>query len=107
LTSNRIHLAQNIHDQLDDFRYLLSELSFQPTWIAEIIANKTEFIGAHDAAAPGMGGVWFPAETDLPVNQVGTRLSTTHAPCNQCQLSQLQQPIVWRAQFPKHTSNMI
>eukprot|EP00978_Attheya_sp_CCMP212_P041850 scaffold245372_cov41-Attheya_sp.AAC.1 len=48
-----------------------------------------------------MGGVWFPAETDLPVDQVGTRLST-RAPCDQGRLSQLQQPILWRAQFPKH-----
>ena len=76
-SNNCIHLTQNIHDQLDDFRYLLSELSSRPTRIAEIIADKTEFIGAHDAAAPGMGGVWFPAETDLPVDQVGTCLLYT------------------------------
>eukprot|EP00978_Attheya_sp_CCMP212_P009866 scaffold23476_cov53-Attheya_sp.AAC.9 len=54
-----------------------------------------------------MGGVWFSAVTDLPVDQVGTRLSTTHAPCDQGRLSQLQQPIVCRAQFPKHISIMM
>eukprot|EP00978_Attheya_sp_CCMP212_P019718 scaffold55486_cov39-Attheya_sp.AAC.1 len=61
-----------------------------------------EFIGAHDAAAPGMGGVWLLAETEVSVDQVGTRAPTL-APCDQeGRLPQLQQPILWRAQFPKH-----
>jgi hypothetical protein len=100
-SNNRIHLTSTIHDQLDDFRYLLRELSSRPTRIAELIADKTEFIGAHDAAAPGMGGVWLPVDTEVSVDQVGTRTPTL-APCDQCRLPQLQQPILWRAQFPKH-----
>eukprot|EP00978_Attheya_sp_CCMP212_P015629 scaffold40269_cov28-Attheya_sp.AAC.2 len=60
-----------------------------------------EFIGAHDAAAPGMGGVRLPAETEVSVDQVRTRAPTL-APCDQGRLPQLQQPILWRAQFPKH-----
>eukprot|EP00978_Attheya_sp_CCMP212_P032956 scaffold130815_cov20-Attheya_sp.AAC.1 len=39
-SNNPIHLTNDIYDQLDNFRYLLRELSSWPTRIAELIADK-------------------------------------------------------------------
>ncbi|MGH7974109.1 MAG: hypothetical protein ACREBR_01185 [bacterium] len=49
-----------LHDELSDWRWLASDLASRPTRIAETVQSLPHYIGACDASALGMGGVWFP-----------------------------------------------
>jgi hypothetical protein len=75
---NRIRITPAIRAQLDDFEYLARDLGSRPTHLSEIVPDVPAALGAVDAAATGMGGVWLAA--------------TTHSNLN---------PILWRAQFPE------
>ena len=55
----RIRLTHAVHDVLDDFRWLTSELHSRPTRIYELFPGFTNVIGATDASGLGMGGVFF------------------------------------------------
>ena len=72
----RIRLTQAMDDFLDDIRFLVASLHDRPTRFREVVPTPLALIGATDAAAPGMGGVFF-----LPT-------PTGHQPC------------LWRAPFP-------
>ena len=52
----RIRLTRPVHDVLDDFRWLTSELRLRPTRIYELFPGCTNVIGATDASGLGMGG---------------------------------------------------
>jgi len=76
--NRRIRLSRPVHDFLDDFRWLASDLSRRPTKIAELVPDIfPATLGAVDAAKEGMGGVHFvPVGRDIV-------------------------PILWRKRFPK------
>ena len=58
--SNRIRITKEVrHSLLAFFLTLLNNLSNRPTYLAEIIPEDPLFLGATDAAKPGMGGVFF------------------------------------------------
>ena len=73
--SDRLTLSSAVHDQLDDLRLLAEDLRLRPTRWGECVDTDPAFIGAVDAAAPGMGGVWFDCAKRLP-------------------------PLLWRQRFP-------
>ena len=66
-TPGRLRLTQAIHDELDDWRWLTNNLHARPTSWDEIVPSAPTHIGSHDAAALGMGGVWFAAHGTSPV----------------------------------------
>ena len=76
--STRVTLSKGVHQALDDFRWLLRDISSRPTRIAELVPLLSSAEGHHDASGAGAGGVWFPADHLVP------REGATH------------QPVVWR-----------
>jgi len=61
--SNRIRITKEVRHSLLAFLTLLNDLSNRPTYLAEIIPEDPLFLGATDAAKPGMGGVFFDGTT--------------------------------------------
>jgi hypothetical protein len=105
----RIRLNAGIHDCLEDFRWLLTDLGGRPTRFFEIVPqSKPELLGACDASGLGMGGVWFASSTTLPGRTAihGCEGESSGGP----ERSPLQPgttqlpPILWRAQFPPDIS---
>jgi hypothetical protein len=74
---HRIRLGPTTKTQLRTFDQLLAQPD-RPTYGDEMIPGEPSFIGACDAAKPGMGGVWFDNTTDQGA------------------------PLVWRTPFPPH-----
>ena len=59
-TGNRLRLNKNVHDFLDDWRWIADSLSARPTRIAELVPSEPpDILGACDASGAGMGGVFF------------------------------------------------
>lgn len=57
--NTRLALTAEVHASLDDFRWIAATLHDRPTRLAELYpAHSPQFLGAVDAAAQGMGGVW-------------------------------------------------
>ena len=77
---HRVRVTPAIRAQLDDFEALTRDLRNRLTRLAEIVPDEPTSIGACDAAAAGMGGVWF---TDGG------------------------QPLVWRSRFPNHVTRRL
>lgn len=65
-TKTRIALKKGVHQALDDFRWMYSEVSSRPTRIAELIPLLPSALGFHDASGTGAGGVWFAGDTLVP-----------------------------------------
>ena len=55
----RVTLSLALHDFLDDIRWLHSHLQSRPTYIRETYPGPVQVVGACDASAAGMGGVYF------------------------------------------------
>ena len=55
----RLELTRNVHDFLEDFRWLAQDLSNRPTRIHEVVQQDPSTLGTTDAAGRGMGGVHF------------------------------------------------
>jgi hypothetical protein len=51
---------------LKDMCTLLHLLSSQPTHVRELVPDMPHYLGNHDAAATGAGGVWFSLTNDMP-----------------------------------------
>lgn len=82
---SRISLKKGVHQSIEDFKWLLNDISSRPTRIAEIIPLLPSALGFHDASGEGAGGVWFPSHT------IGSRMrnrNTLH-------------PLLWRYKWPK------
>lgn len=76
--ASRLRLTQPVHAILKDFQWLAQDLARRPTRLAELVpADMPSALGAHDAAATGMGGVHF---VPLPDGTV--------------------EPLLWRSPFP-------
>jgi hypothetical protein len=44
---------------LEDLCTLLRILASRPTHVRELVPDMPQYVGYHDAAAEGAGGVWF------------------------------------------------
>jgi hypothetical protein len=65
-SEGRIGLSCTIHDTLDDFRWLATDLASRPTCMHESVPQPNpDLVGAQGVVRSGMGGVWFPASTSL------------------------------------------
>jgi hypothetical protein len=80
--SDRLTLSTSVHDQLEDLRWICSDLGSRPTRWGEIVDTDPSFLGSVDACAAGMGGVWIDAHQKLP-------------------------PLLWRQHFDHHTSTSV
>ena len=72
-TGARVRIGPDQVAELQDWLLLTTDLKTRPTTFRELLPGPPHFIGACDAAASGMGGVWF----------------SPHA-----------RPIVWRMEYP-------
>ena len=98
-TNNRLRLSRGVHAVLDDFRWLVADLSGRPTRIYEIVPQpEPELLGAQDASALGMGGVWFPASESVQARHTHSSAAKSSASVG---------PILWRAQFPTDISRKL
>ena len=80
---HRICLKKEVHQALDDFRWMHADITKRPTRIAEVIPLLPSGLGYHDASGSGAGGVWYTTPDLVP--RQGTLPS---------------QPILWRLQWP-------
>jgi hypothetical protein len=55
----QIVLKKEVHNALDDFRWMHNNIASRPTCIAEIIPLLPAAEGHHNASGIGAGGVWF------------------------------------------------
>ena len=79
----RVTLKRGVHQALDDFRWIASDLASRPTRIAELVPLTPVAEGHHDASGKGAGGIWFPGNGLVP----RTGIDAT-------------KPVVWRLQWP-------
>ena len=83
----RVCLTKGVHQALNDFRWMLNDITVRPTRIAELVPLLSSALGYHDASGDGAGGVWYPHESLNP------RAKPTDVPSTA--------PIVWRYQWPQ------
>ena len=93
--AKRIKITKAVRHQLKDFLWLAEDISSRPTHLAEVVPTPPCYFGAMDAAKPGMGGVWFPPLTNVPL------AITPH------QSDRLQQPCLWRSPFPPSVQDSV
>ena len=94
--AKRIHITQQVRDQLLDFLHLAQDVTNRPTHIAEVVPTPPTYFGSMDAAKPGMGGVWFPPGPPQP-NAIHPHRHV-----------RLGSPILWRQRFsPKLQSLLV
>eukprot|EP00804_Cyclotella_cryptica_P015209 CCRYP_000735-RB/>CCRYP_000735-RB protein AED:0.19 eAED:0.37 QI:0/0/0/1/0/0/2/0/277 len=60
---NRVSLKKGVHQALEDFWWLASDLTSRPTRISELVPLLPGAEGQHDASGAGTGGVWFPGDS--------------------------------------------
>jgi hypothetical protein len=65
-TKSRVSLKKGVHQALDDFRWLATDLQPRPTCIAELVPLRPAAEGHHDASSAGAGGAWFPGDSLTP-----------------------------------------
>ena len=58
-TTGRIRLTQAVHDELDNWHWLTRDIHSRPTSWDELVEKTPAYVGSHNAARYGMGGVWF------------------------------------------------
>jgi len=63
---SRIALCKGVHQALDDFCWMLKDITSRPTRIAEVVYLNSSAEGPHDASGKGAGGVWFPSSSLNP-----------------------------------------
>jgi hypothetical protein len=80
--SDRLTLSPAVHDQLADLLWLARDLGGRPTRWGELVDSDPSFLGAVDASAAGMGGVWLDAGQRLP-------------------------PLLWRQSFPPDVTSAV
>merc|ERR1712115_730160 len=85
----RVALRKGVHQALEDFRWLLRDLSSRPMRIAELVPLLSSAEGHHDASGEGAGGVWFPS------GHLAPREGTTG------------QPVVWRLRWPQRIADLL
>ena len=58
-SGHRVRLTKPVHDELDDWAWIVGTLGNRPTSIAEVVKKHPSYGGDCDAAKAGMGGVCF------------------------------------------------
>ena len=53
----RINLHTGVHKALDDFRWIVKDLTSRPTQLAQLISLARVVEGHHNASGKGAGGV--------------------------------------------------
>lgn len=86
---NRVTLDKGVHSALEDFRFILKDISKRPTRIAELVPLLASAMGHHDASGTGAGGVWFPSRHICP------RSGYSH------------KPVLWRLRWPPDIINKL
>jgi hypothetical protein len=89
-TGSRVALHKGVHDALDDFRWMHSNISTRPTRIAELVPLPPVAEGHHDASGIGAGGIWFPSPAITPR---GHYTNTA--------------PLAWRFKWPQDIVNQL
>lgn len=56
---HRVRLTKSVHDELEDWAWIVATLGQRPTSIAEVVKKQPSYGGDCDAAKAGMGGVCF------------------------------------------------
>ena len=74
--------SSDVRAALEDLVTLLRILSSRATHVDELVASLPRYVGYHDAAAQGAGGVWFSLTDHMP-------------------------PIVWREVFPPDITSAV
>lgn len=82
---SRIALKKGVHQSIEDFKWMLDDISKRPTRIAEIVPLLPSALGFHDASGAGAGGVWFPSHT------IGSRMKNKNT----------LHPLLWRYKWPQ------
>ena len=77
---NRIRITTSLRSHIDTFASLAASLASRPTHLAEIVPQDPSYLGATDAAKPGMGGIYYDSSG---------------------------QPYVWRCPFPEDVQNTL
>ena len=77
-------ITRDIHQALEDFRWLFNDISSRPTRLAELIPLAAAAEGHHNASGTGAGGIWFPSPSLRP--REGYK----------------NEPVVWRLQWPQY-----
>ena len=80
----RVNLNKGVHQAVEDFRWLLSDIVNHPTSIAKLVPLLPSAEGHHDASGLGAGGVWFPADHLVPREGFENK------------------PVVWRLKWPQY-----
>ena len=62
----RVRLNTAVQQELADWITLARSVATRPTYLHELFPGPATFVGAHDAAKSGMGGVWFPPDSLAP-----------------------------------------
>ena len=88
-TKTRSVLYKGVHQLMDDFRWLLHDMSLQPTRTAELVTVCYSVEGHHDVSRKCAGGVWFPIT--YPTPQEGA----------------FRQPLVWCLYWPLHICDLL
>ena len=81
----RIALKKEVHNALEDFRWMHNNIATRPTRIAELIPLLPAAEGHHDASGIGAGGVWFLGDNIIP-REGYVR----------------EKPILWRYKWPQY-----
>ncbi len=58
--------GSDVRSALLDLCSLLKILKGRPTHVRELVLTMPRYVGYHDAAAEGAGGVWFSLVHDMP-----------------------------------------
>ena len=80
----RVALHKGVHHAIDDFKWMLDNISSRHTRLEELAPLNPSAEGHHDASGRGAGGIWFPSGHLAPR---GTFKAAT--------------PVVWRYEFPE------
>ena len=88
-----VNLKKGVDQALNDFRWLLNDITTWPTRIAEVVPLNPSAISYHDASGIGTGRVWFGGPSISPWHTEQQEPSTN--------------PIVWRCEWPQHIKDAL
>ena len=83
-SKGRISLHKGVHQAINDFRWMATNISSRPTRIAELVPLLPSLLGDHDACQDGAGGIIIPASS--------TNMRQPH---------KCHHTILWRASWPE------
>jgi hypothetical protein len=99
-TDQHLRLSRGVHNCLNNFCWLLTNLASRPTRFYELVPQtEPELLGAGDTCGKGMGGVWFPISDKIDFRECArSDGEQRHGADSPPLLAGV--PLVWRAEFP-------